>query len=254
MKARRIVLPLAGLSLLGAASYAQDMNSQLEVPGDNAKPAPEANLVQLSDEQKVAKFAAANAPVQAILTFDRRLSEGAIKAILSKAGVKPFSVYMALEGMSGFHGVDVTSADISVIGDARRISADQTEKAKGFGTKTLEEIAVSDSLTKDEVSRFAKHALITDDQNDAMLQGFRTGKPIIFAVGITGSAEQIQSLRGRPNVASLMIGNLLESGKVALPRVEAPSEARGRFSRPNLDALAGDALKNEIKRRAGKEN
>ncbi len=254
MKTKWFLAPLLGVSFLGVVAYAQDANSQLEVRGENANPPPAANLAEVTDDEKISKFEAANSPVQAVVIFERRLPEGAIKALLKQAGVEPFSAYMALEGMSGFHGVEASEADASVIDNARSISADQTEKAKSFGRKTLDDLASRESLEKEEVTRFAKHALLIDDQNDAMMQGFRTGKPIIFAVGVVGSAAQVQSLNNRPNVSSLAIGNLIDSGQVAFPRIEPPEEARGKFIRPDINRLAGNGLKSEIARRTGKGN
>jgi hypothetical protein len=204
----------------------------------------------LSDEARFSRFAAAGRSVEAVVVFDQKRPEGAVKSVLSAAGVKPYAVYMFLEGMTGIHRVAAAEANLAVVDQAREVSLRQTGDAVISSQATIAALAArpADGPGLDE--RYAKHALISDDQSRAMRRGLQNGQPIIYAVAIVGTPDRVRALSGSPNVSSVSLGTLLENGRVALPRVEPPTDAIGRFQSGRAGQLVGRALKEELQLRA----
>lgn len=221
MKVRAFVAA-GGLALTaGSIGYAQ-------IEPQSRGPSPEQAAITAapknpSEAERLESFAAYGQQPQFLITFDRLAQENALRTALSRAGARPFRVFMFIDGMAGAHAVRPSEADLSVLENAR---AEVLAMVRAANERAEQDIAglnqPNDELSEEALGRFARGALRRENQAEAMLNTFEAGRPIIYAVSVTAPADALGALRALPNVSDVRPGLAVSADRAVLPVPQLP--------------------------------
>lgn len=134
------LVALSGCTLLAATAAAFSFN---RTSSAQTTAAPSVNLREISDEEKLKRFADANVTPAAVLSLKQRTTEAALKALLSRYSLRPYRVFMYASGMHGMHQVGPGDARLDVLDEARAVS--------------FRQITSSDRVTKAAMSGWHKN-------------------------------------------------------------------------------------------------
>jgi hypothetical protein len=232
----------AGLTGL---AYAQDNPDALT---STPPPAP-MQTQPSSPEQRMAALEQSGEIARATVTFTKRLADNQVSQTFEKAGVRPFAVFMFLEGMAGLHQVDPAKASLDLVGKARTATATMQDKAvKGARkrAKDLSDLPRKPDIEASSAEETSQAVLSSLEQSEKMAASARRGTPTIFAAYVIGSAAQLKALQSSPQVQSVEIG-YKAGDRVALPAPVTPADARGTFSPSTENKVTGSALALRLK-------
>lgn len=241
-----LAVSLAAAAMVGAA--AQD-NPDL---GASKPPAPPPQIAPAPEvEARYAAIEKSGKLGEALVVFDRRLADQQISELFSRSGVRPYALHMYMEGMTGLHQVPVNNASLDIIPAARKKSADmQTKAIKGARRRADEVLELRRQGSGRGADDERVKAILTGiEQSENLGEQARRGTPLIFAARVVGTAAQLRSLAGQPRVAELIPGYEVR-GRIILPAPTAPSDSRGHFSAPAIEALSGAALETRLRETA----
>jgi hypothetical protein len=246
---RKSITAVAAVTAIAGATIAiaQSGSTGPRSNGDDPTKSAIASTQAPSEAERIASFRNANEPIQALVTFRRPLQENMIAALLSRSGAKPFEVYMFLEGLAGFHSVPPQAADISIVTEARAASAKQTEDITAGERVQFTGLARRlEERPGAEMEAYARDALRRSEQNQRMLQGFRTGIPITYAVAVVTPAEALVALRSDQNVQSVEIGFRHSNGRTVVPRAALPEGRRTYYESARVRGLSQGSVRSEV--------
>ncbi len=160
---------------------------------------------------------------------------------------------MFLEGLAGFHTVAPSEADVGILTEARRVSAQQVQDVESGYRQQLGQIASRDDADVDEATlEMTRDTLRRAEQNERMANGFRTGVPVTYAVAVVAPANAVQQLRGSNLVSSVQAGYRLSNGRVVLPVPDLPAGRKTFYESPRLRGLGRTEILQEARSKGGR--
>lgn len=216
-------------------------------PGGQQPPSVEDRLSAWSQERGDARIPAA-------VSFGARLPDAQVEQVARRYGVLPYAVFMWSDGMSGAHRVENSDASLGVIAEARSATVAMKQKAREsnrfrsqrFVDENPEERVASDQA----LAQRAKFLLSAAEQNERILTAARNGAPLIFALEVLGTPEQIRRLAQDPAVAAVEPAVIVD-GRVTVPTPPPPAETRNRFESAGIEGLGAAEAYNRVRRQAG---
>lgn len=148
----------------------------------------------------VQPFSALNAQASedtasATLRFERPQAEGRLKQLMTQNGLKPYRVFMSLDGQYGRHTVPAANASVEVIDQARATTAAMEDRYGKSLTKRQE--LVDSGKLPDQAREKIEAASSKRAQRSAALQ---RGKPIIYGLWVVGKPEALDAIGKVPGV------------------------------------------------------
>lgn len=192
-------------------------------------------------------------PNRGSVSFKRLLTEGEARAVLQRAGAKPYAVFSRGPALSGVHRVPEAQASLEVVGAARRAAAARPKLGIPAGLVARARHALkgetAESFGNDATKReYGMMLLNSLAQAEADRAGLAADQPTIYGVLFLGGPAVRRALAASSSVEKVQ-ESLLVRGRPAPPEPVyggAPAPAGRRF-RPEIETLAPDEIYRRLK-------
>ena len=149
---------------------------------------------------------------RASAAFTRLLTEAEARALLEKAGARPYAVFMSVQGLSGVHRLPPEQASSAVLAGARRqVVADMGSPRPRNGiaarARAVIEAYTAETLANDAHKLDYARALVSSDEREAATRAAaRSDAPFIYGVELVGGSDVQRRLKASPLVRDVRPG------------------------------------------------
>lgn len=126
----------------------------------------------------------------ATLRFERPQAEGYLKQLMAQKDLKPYRVFMSLDGQYGRHTVPAADAGVAVIDQAR---ANTVAMEQRYGNSLAKRQELVDSGKIPAEARANIQA--ASEKRVLRSSALQRGRPIIYGLWVVGKPEAIDAIR-----------------------------------------------------------